>query len=299
MAREIEADIKFWQYKVELSRKRQEVLLDAANTFFDLVTVRRVYAITQDMISRAEPMLKRAEDLQKTDPSASVLYEGVRAEVIGREQALAKVKQQGDALLAKLVSLLGLPCDAILVPVEPPPGLINRVDVSVPVGKLVEQSLATGPAIQETRGLLAALQHGHARAESWLCLLPQKKANLKRALARTRELQIELAIKDIAAKLAAGVQEARDAILLGREQYELGQQQIKHSEESYRLSELRVRENAPNARISDVMQAIRGLEQTQHEYQSAISSHNKAQIRLLLLLGLPPEKASPPPLPHH
>lgn len=298
IARQIEADVKIWQRKAELSKTCSEVLQDAATTYFDLLTARQAFSITQDMARKAEPMLKRSEDLQKNDPRFTVLYEATRAEVIGREQALAKLKQQGDAVAAKLGALLGLPCDATLTPVDPLLVPLSRIDAATPTCKLVEQALATGPAIEETRGMLAALQAGHAKASRWLCLLPKKKAQLQHDLADNREMQIELGIQELAGKLTAGVLEARGAILLGQEQQVLGQQQIEHTNESYRLSELRVRENVQNAGPNDVLQAIRGLEQAQLEYLTALSSFNKAQIRLLLLLGAPVVKPPPPPQ-HH
>lgn len=296
IARQIEADVKIWQRKAELSKTTSEVLQEAASAYFDLLTARRAHIITKEMAQRAEPMLKRAEDLQKNDPSTTVLYEAVRAEIIGRDQALAKLKEQGDAVTAKLAYLLNVPCDVILATIDPTLLPVNLVDVALPTCKLVEQALDTGPAIQETRGMLAALQAGQARASGRLCLATHKR-QIQQALADNRELQIHLTLQELAGKLTAGVLEARDAILLGREQQTLGQQQIQHTEESYRLSELRVRENAPNARINDVLQAIRALEQAHHENLTALSAHNKAQVRLLLLLGAPSAKPGQLPLP--
>jgi hypothetical protein len=213
---------------------------------------------------------------------------------MGRKEGLAKLRQQGDAVAAKLLSLLNLPCDVVLVPTDLEAGAITLVDPSVPLPKLIEQALATGPTIQETRDLLATLQAAHAKAECWL-ILPTKSTKLQLALNRNREMQVQLSLQEIAAKLTAGVQEAYNTIVVGREQLALIKDQIQHTEESYRLSELRVRENAPGARPTDVMQAIRGLEQAHHEHLSALNTHNKAQVRLLLLLGPAPEKGPLPP----
>jgi outer membrane protein TolC len=97
--------------------------------------------------------------------------------------------------------------------------------------------------------------------------------------------------EDLKGKLAAAVTEARASILYGREQIGLAAGQIKNASESYRLSERQMEENL--AKPTDVLMAVRSLEQAHFNHLQAISGHNKAQVRLLMLLG-----GGPPPPPH-
>ena len=67
-------------------------------------------------------------------------------------------------------------------------------------------------------------------------------------------------LDDVRGKLAAGVLEARGAIVSGRGQVSDTTENIRHAAETYRLSDLRLKENAPGAATNDVSQSIRGLE---------------------------------------
>jgi hypothetical protein len=51
------------------------------------------------------------------------------------------------------------------------------------------------------------------------------------------------------------------------------------------LSEKRLQENVAGASTTEVLQSLRGLEVAHINYLQAIAAHNKAQIRLMLLLG--------------
>jgi outer membrane protein TolC len=273
---------KQWQQKIELSKVTQEVLLDAASTYIDLLTARRAEAITGEMETAAQALLKRAEDLMKNDRSASVLYEAVQTEVTGREAAIAKLKQQGSAAVAKLAYLLGFPCDVCLAPVDPTMVPVDLVDVTPPCAALVAQALATGPGVQELQGQIAAIEAGMGQLARWdICGFVQRQL----CVTQSKLLQTQLASQELARKLTTGVVEAREAILSGRQQMALGSEQVRHAKEVYRLNDQRLKMNAPGASISEVQQAIRALEQSHSSDLSAISAHNKAQIRLLLLLG--------------
>ena len=96
-----------------------------------------------------------------------------------------------------------------------------------------------------------------------------------------------------------GVQEGKDAVLHGREQIGLGAEETRRRTESYRLSDQRLEKGAPGASVGEAMLALRGLEQAHFSHLLAIAAHNKAQVRLMVLLGAP-AKAAPvhAPAPH-
>jgi len=70
----------------------------------------------------------------------------------------------------------------------------------------------------------------------------------------------------------------------------LASQAIDHAKETYRIMDLRETEESPADRVRNktydgVLNSIRQLSQAQSNYLTAVSNYNKAQIRLLLLLG--------------
>ena len=110
--------------------------------------------------------------------------------------------------------------------------------------------------------------------------------------AESRLTQAHLALEDLRAKLSAGVQEARETIHNTGSQIRQGQQQIEHAEKSYELlSELARSVPQKERALVDVLRALLLLKQSQQEYLTAINNYDKAQLRLLLLLG--------PSGPHH
>jgi outer membrane protein TolC len=94
-----------------------------------------------------------------------------------------------------------------------------------------------------------------------------------------------LSLEDLRGKLTAGVQEAYEASMSGREQIRLASEEVRNARETYRLSDLRLQENAPGNSITEVMQSIRGLDLAHFNHISALREYNKAQLRLSLLLG--------------
>jgi outer membrane protein TolC len=104
----------------------------------------------------------------------------------------------------------------------------------------------------------------------------------------SRLSQAHLALDELRAKLSAGVQEAREAIRSNGEQIRSGQQSVEHAEKSYKfLNELLKSVPQKDRTLADVLRALLALKQAQQDYLMAINNYDKAQIRLLLLLGPP------------
>ncbi len=106
-----------------------------------------------------------------------------------------------------------------------------------------------------------------------------------------------LTYEDVRGKLAAGVQEAHGSIITGREQIGLSKGEIQSASNSYRASSKRLNDGLPGGSVGETLLAIRSLEQAHFNLLVGISDHNKAQIRLLLLMGIPSSKNTPAPHP--
>jgi outer membrane protein TolC len=298
------AEAKTWQRRVELARTTQETLLDAGNTYLDLLTARRGEAIGLQLQKYQENLLRRAEDIAKTDRSAGVLVEGLRSEMAGRRASVLKFRQQTEAAATKLAYLLDLPPTSPVVPVDVTLEPIDLVDISAPSSVLVERAQSEGPGVRELSGLMATIEQGIAGVRPCLARLPRVAQQLQKAQFKLEETR--LALDDIRGKLAAGILEAYGAIQSGRVQVADGTEHIRHAAETYRLSDLRLTQNAPGASTKDVSEAIRGLEFAHFSHVTAVAAYDKAQLRLFLLLGLAdaraagacanPVSASPAPL---
>ncbi|MFO0929880.1 MAG: TolC family protein [Gemmataceae bacterium] len=332
--RQLDHERKVWQQKAELSQVNSETLLDAATTYVDLLTARRGEALAREIERYDRRSLERAERLAKNEPAAEVIVQAIRASMSNRQGTIARLQQQGNAAAAKLVYLLGLSPDTCLKPVDPLLAPIELVDAALPACDLVTLALTNGPGVRELEGILAVIQEGLNRSYGPHNLLPTVQVNVfeglfgagpgaslafdnrldvgvqlrwnitalfqaehNRDLGRSKHKQAMYTYHDLRGKLAAGVQESRDAILSGREQIGLAIGQVRQASEAYRLSDRRLEEGVRGATEADVVLQIRSLELAHFNHLQAIAAHNRAQVKLLLLLGPQPKPPAAGSLP--
>jgi hypothetical protein len=282
-AKRLETQAKVFQQQAELAKTINETLLDAGNTYIDYLTARNGESVGRELQGLQDELYKRALDLQKTDRSATVLVEGIETELSARRQAVEKLHQQSEAALAKLKYLTGVAPESELEALDKKLEVIDLVDPQTPAAELIAKAQAQGPGVRELEGLIGTIQEGLAEATGLKTLLPKAACKIK--VAENRLEQAELSLKDVRGKLAAGVQEARAASLSGREQVKQAVEAIRHAAENYRLSDLRLKQNAQGSSNSEVLQSIRGRELAYFNYLTAVAEYDKAQLRLLLLLG--------------
>jgi outer membrane protein TolC len=318
----INAERRVWQQRGELSRITSEQLLEAANTYIDLLVARTSVAVLREMEKLQEELLGRAEKAVTVEPGMRLQVESLLADLRGHRATVAKVVQQGDAAAAKLAYLLGLDPCVELVPLDARLLPIDLVNADLPLCQLVELALENGPGVVELERLLALIQSGLERSRSPAMMLPilemrmaegafgagpgaslgwdnrwdlnlQARWNLtglatardRQRAAESKLQQVHLLYQDLRGKLTAGVQDAREAILSGRQQIHFGEQQIRHAREAYRLSHERLVRNVTGSSITEVQQTIRLLELAELTQVSTIGAYDKAQLRLMILLG--------------
>ncbi|HEX5270716.1 MAG TPA: TolC family protein, partial [Gemmataceae bacterium] len=255
---QVDAERKVWQQKGELSRVTSETLLDAASTYIDLMTARTGEAIIRRTVHDEEEILEQARGLAKAEPGVQFLVEGFESESAVLRQNAAKLRRQGDAAATKLAYLLGLGPGVELVPVDGWLIPIELVDPNTPAQELIARATTNGPGVRELQGLLALITAAREKAKGCGKFLPtvevgaleglfgagpggrmdfdnrldvvvQARWNLtglftakdQQRVADSRVRQVELSYEDVRAKLAAGVEEARQASLGGREELAL------------------------------------------------------------------------------
>ncbi len=285
------AEATVWRRRVELRQKENDILQDAATTYFDWLLALRGEAVARDLLKYEEKLLSRARKLAATERPVQVVVEAIETAVNGRQQYILHTHQQGEAVAAKLAYLIGMN-DGIPIPTETLEP-ISRVDTSVPVEALVQQAQNNGPGVRELQGLIASIQQSIAeacRAQRRCTRTGAPLVCARLQMAQSQLQQAQLSLLSLQRKLRAAVEDAYTAILSGRDQISLASQAIDHAKETYRIMDLRETEESPADRVRNktydgVLNSIRQLSQAQSNYLTAVSNYNKAQIRLLLLLG--------------
>jgi outer membrane protein TolC len=336
----LDLERRIWQNKAELSQVNNEVLLEAGQTYVDLLTAERGVALSQEIEKYERKLLDRAERAAKADRGAVGLVESIKATLSNRHQLESRLRLNARSASAKLVYLLGLPPGTCLKPIDVL-APVELVDTTPPPCDLIARSYTSGPAVREMEGIIDTVSQALERTYGHNNLLPAIQANLcegpfgagpggslawdnrfdlglqlkwnvtqlcqiesRRNLIRSKQAQAMYSLDEVKNKLALGVTDSRDTILAGREQIGLATSQIRHADESYKVSERRMEAGLEGGKVpSEVLLAIRNVEQAHFNHLQAIQSHNKAQVRLLMLLGggpaeaVPVAKGPPTPLP--
>jgi outer membrane protein TolC len=283
------AEAHTWQQRVELSKVRAEVLQDAGSAYVDWLTAVRGEAITAELQDYEQKLLKRTRALAKDEKSAESLVQTLESTVAGRQHAAARLRQQAEAAAEKLAYLLNsdhgvpVPGGAVLA-------LVDLADATQPAEALVQQSQVNGPGVQELQGLQAAVEKtlDKTRPLQIACNLTGSCKYCGRVkYVELKVDEVRVAREDQAGKLRLGVLEARSAILSGRDQIGRASDQIRHAAEAYRLGNIRLDDMLTAGTLGDVIQSIRLLDAAHFGYLQAVAAYDKAEVRLLILLGLP------------
>jgi outer membrane protein TolC len=319
---QVNAQRQVWQQKGDLSRVSNETLLDAANTYIDLLTARTGEAIARDLEQKFQALLKDAEKLAAVEKPARVEVFRIQTEVDSQHQTIVKLHGQAAAAVAKLIYLLHLDPCAELVPVDGRLVPFDLIDPSPPACDLVAQALQTGPGVREMEGLLNLIQDSLARSKGLGQLIPilevcmaeggfgagpgdrldwdnrwdlgvKARWNLttlaamkeRQEAAQAKVQQAQLAYQDLRGKLTAGVQEARETSLSSRDEIKLGTDQILSAKQAYELSDQRRKDLPQAGSFSEVLLALGSFGRAEFAYLNAINTYDKAQLRLMMLLG--------------
>jgi outer membrane protein TolC len=320
--RKVDAERKVWQQRGEVSRMTSENLLDAATTYVDLLTARSALAIGVEVRGNLGRLLDQAKKVAATDPGSRVEVDRVAAEMAAERQLLRKAREGAASASAKLAYLLGVDPCCELVPTDPELVPVQFVDASRPCHDLVAQAVASGPGVREMEGLLSLIQGAMDRARGPGKFLPVFELRLaegyfgtgpgdslssdnrldvglharwnltefatareRQRLAQSRLNQAQLGFQELRARLAMGVQQAREASLSNTDQIREAREQIESARAAYKLSQLRLNENVKGSSPSEVLLSIRSLGGAQLNYLQAVRDYDKAQLRLMVLTG--------------
>jgi outer membrane protein TolC len=320
----VDAERKVWQQKGELSKLTSENLLDAASTYLDFLAARASMGLAVVIEKQLVDLLEQSQTLAKVDPGMRVEVERVETELRSHRLVLRKLNDGADAAAARLIYLLGMDPAVVLAPLEKHLVPLVFVDAGRPVQTLVEAALHQGPGVREMEGLLHLIEVTRAAAEGPGRFMPAVELNMNEgafgagpggrmsfdnqlniclslrwnlteactAKERLRQAdcqaaQAHLSYHDLRGRLTLGVTEARAAILSGQEQLPLVAEHAHHADKAYELSASRLKESIKGRSPSEVLQAIRTHAGARLQAIQAVRDFDKAQIRLMLLVGGP------------
>ncbi len=321
--RRVEAQRRVWQQKGEVSKLTSENLLEASSTYIGLLAARSGIAVSLDTEIRLQDLLNLTRKLAKEDSGLQVEVSRIETELMAQTVLTVKLREASKAAASKLAYLLGLdPCCQFLV-ADSKLTPISLVDADQHVQVLVDQALSRGPGVRELEGLLQTVERARNANYGLTHWMPSVEVNVmeggfgaspagrsydwanrfdagvhirwnfnefvyakqKRHQADANIQQVHLSVQDLRSKLTLGVQEARDAIHSGIEQVALAEKHIRFAEESYKLSDQRLKNAIKGRSSSEVLLALRSLGGARLEYLQAVRDLNRAQLRLFVLVG--------------
>jgi len=281
------------------------------------------------LLEKAKQALKEAER-----PEFRLQVLQIESEIRLQKQTQKKLQSSIESATAKLAYLLGLDTTTTsLVPIDSQMTAFHLVDVNSPLDSLVAQALANGPGIREIESILGVIQTGIDKARGPSRFLPnftlqvgdglfgagpgntmawaqrfdlamQARWNITDAFSQERKKQVAFAqlnhvawtYEDLRGKLTMGVADARATILYAGSQFQTAEQQITSAKEALKWSEKRLENiGATLATYTEAMNAQKAIASAQLNYIDLMREFDKAQLRLMLLLGPDCRPAAAPP----
>jgi len=320
--KKVQAEQKVWESMGEVSRLNAEKLLEASSTYMDMMAALSSVLVAGEVEKKLERLLKQARNWASVEAGAKVEEARIEAAIDGHRQAARQMRGNARAAAAKLAYLLSLDPTAELVPLDRQLVPFTLVDASIPLPALLDEAMSNGPGIREMEGMLSTIEEAQRKAKGPGRFIPVMQlnvaeggfgagpggssfwanrfdmalqarwnvtewttANEQRRLANSRSQQAQLGYQELRNRLAMGVQEGLSTSVSRREEFKLGESQIRYSEKLYELSRYRFEQNVKGATPSEVLSAIRTLAEAQYKYLDVIREHNQAQLRLFVMTG--------------
>ncbi len=322
----LEAARRTLQNQGEASRLDYQLTLHAAERYVDVLAALTGAAIASDALADLKATVEPLRKAVGANPPLGVELRRYEVDLASEEQLTLRFRTQARQAALDLAYTLGIDACTDLVPVDPQLVPLDLIDSSRPECELVAQALVNGPGVRETEAILGLIQKAQCDADGLHKYLPvltaqaleggfgagpnanltwdnrfdfgvQARWNLTELLtadARRRAslagiAQVQHGYADLRAKLTTGVRTSVEAIRSGREQMRVSKEAVERAEASLAFSKKRLEVGgaAAGASYGEILLAERALIAARANHLSVVREYDKAQLRLLLLLGKP------------
>jgi outer membrane protein TolC len=319
--RKVEAERNIIQRRGELAQMTSEQLLDAAGAYIDVLAAQTAVALSDAAEKQIAGVGELARKLADIDPGLRVEVVRIEAELGAQRVLHRSLEERVQAARLRLLYLLGLDTECQLTFLDEIT-MVNLVSDKLTPAQLVDQALQSGPGIAELSQLLGVVDRLHRESHSRSPLMPTLEVSMieggfgagpgsstswdnrfdlgvhlrwslneltqkreQQRLVENQREQARLSYDDLRGKLTLGVRQAFAEINAGQDQIHLAIKHIQSAEESYRLSDTRLRENIKGRSPSEVLLAAKVLFAARMSYLNAIRDYDKAQLRLFIMVG--------------
>lgn len=292
----------------------QDVLLNVAEEYYDLVEAQAKVKVAEKAVSDSKTLLQIAKVLEKEGiaPGADVVR--AQAKLSSDEQALIRAQNEFREASINLAQTLKLDSSVTLFPQDKEIRQITLVNPEIRLDELINAAFEKHPELRRASQEIKAADD--EKSGAWLSalgpqvLLEAQASGIGSDFGNIGEREIYQAlvgfrisassygqIKAASARLGraqvldertreqirARVVKAHDEALSGKEEIIPTQKEVEAAEESLKLSQVRFKKGLGLA--VEVIQAEDALANARLNYIKAIVDYNKAQARLLNALG--------------
>ena len=298
-----------------------EVLLSVTKAYFDLVAAEAQRLILEGIVREAKTVADLTRQFARTGQGLESDAARAEAELARRQAELAWATEQVRIASARLVRLLRLDPRLQLKPVNAPLAPLELVDVTHPLGELIDRALANRPEVQEQNALVQAAL-ARLRQERMRAWLPDLNLGLSaggygggegsffgnfsdrsdvtvgafwswrnlgagedaaRRIQEARYQQASIAASQLADEIARQVSVAFHRVQQRRVQLEAARAAVRAAQQSLELNLRRIR-GAEGLPI-EALDALRTLADAQKTYIEAVTAYNQAQFELAWATG--------------
>jgi outer membrane protein TolC len=326
----VKAEREVWQQRSELSRINYDTLSEASSAYIDLLLARSAEDVARELEEEQQKLIAFVQGLDKGGYKAELdtLEADLRgyhqlvlrarqdqraasarlAYLLGLDPCTALVPVDDRLQAFALIDASAPACELTTRALAAGPGVREAEGML----RLIQNSIAQsqGPSrflptfeVRMAEGVFGTGPGDDMRWDNRWDLALQARWDLsalaaardRQRSAESRLRQADLNLRDVRAKLASGVEEAHDAVLNTRDQLPHAAERVRYSKEAYKVH-YDLRMNYQNAQevliiIRELIQNVRTLREVRSDYLQTLSAYDKAQLRLLLLLG----PTAPPP----
>lgn len=305
------------------------LLLDTALAYLDLLRAYQLHAITLNTQMHAEELAKATADFAQAGEGTEADADRAATELAIRRNEVVRAEEEIQVASARVVQLLNDDPNIELRPLEPAIAPVELVALDTPVQSLVPQGLSNRPELAEARHLVGEAVHRY-RLEKTSPWLPNVLMGTSYAgFGGGQGSQIDnfsgrfdldaiaywqvrgMGVGEYAARREASARYEQTRFEQVRMVNEVAREivqahaQVQARHRQIRISELAVERAVASfdrnlRRVRDLkglpietLQSIQALDQARREYLRALVDYNTAQFRLQRALGWPVEASAP------